>query len=225
MFVAHCPCVKGAGIVTPKRRRIDTKRTYQRTPAPASDTLSQRLESRNNIKGSVPRKRRIRKEMKKMRRTRDYNIDPFTNTVTVSKAFTRRAYVIDSEEYKTFEEWKERGFTITEKTVRKNANKEHHKGLTIEFMRNFISIQEDAEALKLALEHAIREFKIHPAYYSKVKSVFLHLCRDYSDAVKRSLDIYTKQKEVEDAAKNEQAPALTEVKGQTYTPPAKKDAA
>jgi len=160
-----------------------------------------------------------------MRRTRDYSINPFTNTVTVSKAFTRRACVIDSEEHKTFEEWKERGFIITEKTVRKNDTKEHHKGLTIEFMRKFITMQEDANALKLALEHAISEFTGHPAFYSKVKSTFLHLCRDYSDVVKRSLDIYTKEREAEEAAKSEQTPELTEIKGQTYTPPAQKDAA
>lgn len=132
-----------------------------------------------------------------MKNTNGYTINAVTNIVTITKNFANRASNLNSPEYKTLCQLRRDGYFIEHKTVKANADKQTHKGLTIKFMENFIGYQDNVDELLTAFYRIQGIYEKHPAYYAKLKQWFLNQFPDYMDA------IYAEQATIELIEKSE----------------------
>ena len=71
-------------------------------------------------------------------------------------------------------------FTVAEKEVKKNSSKATYKNLTLEEMKDYISIQADAQHKLLVFEAVQRIAKKKGAYYPLTKQWFLKTYPEYT---------------------------------------------
>lgn len=72
-------------------------------------------------------------------------IDIAMQTITISRAFSKKASIVGSIEYEAFLKVKQDNpnYNIVVKKIKKNVNKKTYSGLTYDYMRSYIMTHED----------------------------------------------------------------------------------
>lgn len=98
-------------------------------------------------------------------------------TGTFTKAFANKANNTASEEYKMLRQLRQDGYTITSKTITTKMNKISYKGMTIDWMRQYIENHDNCDKYLDRFNNYVdlqkRSNNGHAAYYGKVKKLFL----------------------------------------------------
>ncbi len=134
------------------------------------------------------------------------------NTVTVTKAFEKKARIYGTPEYKIWREFKAENpdFVMVTKTIKKNPDKKTTKNLTYENMGTFIDEQENAKTLKSEFEKVKKMSKVQKSPYSYVLDWFEGKFKGYE-----SYDVFFKnieeQKEAKKKETEDNEPNLTVV--------------
>lgn len=142
---------------------------------------------------------------------KDYKVvDEVKMTVTVSKDFLKKAGQFGTPEFFQTLEMKKDGFTIVERKIKKNPDKQTYAELTYDKMKSVIEgYWTDAEVRKAKLdefEYIKRWAKTQTAAYAKVKSWFKKNYGKYYEEVE------AKAKEAKAKAQEEKAKAKAEKK-------------
>lgn len=97
-------------------------------------------------------------------------IDYTTGTITMDRTFAKLAKNTFSPEYLHLQQVKKDNptFRVVQKTIKKNSNKETYKGLTYEYMINYIITHEPVETRKTVLDE-FAELKLISECHSKSK--------------------------------------------------------
>ena len=103
----------------------------------------------------------------------------------VTKAFQKRANIYGTPEYKLWRELlKEHPEAkMTTKSIKRNPDKKTNRNMTYANMREYISIQPDAEQLERNMDKVLIESKMQPCPYRYVLAWFVSAfpnCRDSS---------------------------------------------
>ena len=164
-----------------------------------------RLREANNNKPQQKTKVRMFK-MKK-----DYKVvDEVKMTVTVSKDFLKKAGQFGTPEFIEALEMRKEGFTILERKIKKNPDKQTYADLTYDKMKSVIegywTDKEEREAKLEEFEYVKKWAKTQPASYAKVKSWFKKNYGKYYEEVE------AKAKEAKAKAQEEKAKAKAEKK-------------
>lgn len=105
-----------------------------------------------------------------------------TSTVTLSKAFLRKANVVGSNEYKDLVALRQdfTDYSIAVKTIKKKTDKKRHAGLDYESMGKYIELThgEDSPAMR-AYEQVRALATTQSGQYAYVKKWFLNSFPDY----------------------------------------------
>ena len=80
-------------------------------------------------------------------------IDYATETLILPKAFSKKASIVGTKEYIELQEVRalHPNFKITVREIKKNPKKESYKGLTYQYMREYINTVEKNEEIKEAV--------------------------------------------------------------------------
>lgn len=104
-------------------------------------------------------------------------IDYTTSTISLSSAFAKKAMIPGTQEYRQLQEVR-RDYPDFKQTVRKfktNTVQEHYRGLTYEYMRTYIILNDScAEAALQEFDRMIDISKCHSKRYPVIKSWFLN---------------------------------------------------
>ena len=102
-------------------------------------------------------------------------IDVENNLILMNKAFEQAASIVDSDEYKLLQMARRDypNYKVIRRTIKKNSSKECYRGLTYDFIRDYImrhprcdqKLREFNELLELSKCHSIR--------YPRIKQWFL----------------------------------------------------
>ncbi len=97
-------------------------------------------------------------------------IDYTTGTITMDRTFAKLAKNTFSPEYLHLQQVKKDNptFRVVQKTIKKNSNKETYKGLTYDYMINYIITHEPVETRKTVLDE-FAELKLISECHSKSK--------------------------------------------------------
>lgn len=106
---------------------------------------------------------------------RTLRIDVEKNLILMNKAFEQAASIVDSDEYKLLQMARRDypNYRVVRRTIKKNPSKECYRGLTYDFIRDYImrhpkcdqKLREFSELLELSKCHSIR--------YPRIKQWFL----------------------------------------------------
>ncbi|MCL2386041.1 MAG: hypothetical protein FWC89_00685 [Defluviitaleaceae bacterium] len=108
-----------------------------------------------------------------MKTFRGLTLDHVGTTATISKGFAKAMNDPKSEEYRAIQHWRSEGYTIHAKTIKKNANKVKHTGLTIKFMERFMKLNQNNTVILQSFCREKATFKGQPDYYARMKAWFL----------------------------------------------------
>lgn len=105
--------------------------------------------------------------------------------IVLSSAFEKKAFIPGTDEYDTLQAVRAAhpGFTLTTRQFKKNTKQEHYRGLTYNFMREYISGHEaDPKPVLEELEEQIGISKGHSLSkrYPTIKSWFLERYPEYT---------------------------------------------
>ena len=103
--------------------------------------------------------------------------------IYISNSFARAAMNITSEEYKTLREVMDNhpDYAILKREIKKNPQKESYRGLTYEYMDNYIaSHDESGEIMKTYTELRLRA-ECHSIRYAHIKKWFLGVYPEIND--------------------------------------------
>ena len=108
--------------------------------------------------------------------------DHAKSTVTLDKAFVKKANVIGSKEYEDLvrlrRDYSE--YSITVKTIKKKTDKKRHAGLDYKGMGKYIELTHGADSPAMrAFEHVQALAKTQSGQYAYVKKWFLNSFPDY----------------------------------------------
>ena len=126
-----------------------------------------------------------------MKRTNNYEINHIDETIIITKKFYKAASVLNSPEYKELMQIRRDNptFKIVLREIKKNANKETYRNLTIKNMEDFIKAKETDETVRearLAQFNTVKELsKVQAGPYAYVKAWFL---KQYGDEFKKEED-------------------------------------
>ena len=97
-------------------------------------------------------------------------IDHKNGLIIMDRTFAKMAENTFSTEYKHLQQVKKDNpdFRVVRKTIKKNANKETYKGLTYEYMINYIITHEPVETRRMVLDE-FAELKLISECHSKSK--------------------------------------------------------
>ena len=97
-------------------------------------------------------------------------IDHKNGLIIMDRTFAKMAENTYSTEYKHLQQVKKDNpdFRVVRKTIKKNANKETYKGLTYEYMINYIITHEPVETRRIVLDE-FAELKLISECHSKSK--------------------------------------------------------
>ena len=117
------------------------------------------------------------------------------NKVQVTKAFQKRANIYGTPEYKLWRELlKEHPeVKMTTKSIKRNPDKKTNRNATYANMREYISIQPNAEQLERDMDKVLIESKMQPCPYRYVLAWFVSVYPNYRDS-----SIFQMQKEPQD---------------------------
>lgn len=110
--------------------------------------------------------------------TKAIRIDHLNKKILISKSFAKMAMNANSSEYKDLSEIRKEhpDYKIVERVIKKNTSKETYRGLTYEYMRDFIIAQYDPQKTSDAIaefEEVLLISKCHRKSYPIVKKWFL----------------------------------------------------
>ena len=109
-------------------------------------------------------------------------IDHAKSTVTLSKAFLRKANVVGSNEYKDLVALRQdfHDYSITVKTIKKKTDKKRHAGLDYESMEKYVELTYGANSPAMRAYEQIRALATtQSGQYAYVKKWFLKSFPDY----------------------------------------------
>jgi len=117
--------------------------------------------------------------------TRNYKVDYAKNAIILTKDFTNKANIINSEEYKILRQLKKDfpHLTISQKTAQTKEDKKTHKGLTLEYMESFIKNFDKERLTKFGEVKAY--YKTAKSGHIKIKAWFIETYKsDYKEIEK-----------------------------------------
>lgn len=104
-------------------------------------------------------------------------IDYATSTISLSSAFAKKAMFPGTQEYRQLQEVRRDypNFTQTVHKFKSNMKQERYRGLTYDYMRTYILLNDPCAATALAeFEKMIEISKCHSIRYPVIKSWFLN---------------------------------------------------
>ena len=110
-------------------------------------------------------------------------IDHISKNIIASAAFIKASANITTEEYKTLKEIMmiHPTYSLVKREIRKNPQKESYRGLTYEYMQNYIASHDNAEK-RLAIYNELRiRAKCHSIRYAHIKKWFLETYPEIDD--------------------------------------------
>ena len=110
-------------------------------------------------------------------------IDHLNKNIYVSSAFAKASMRITTEEYKTLLTIKAShpDYTIIKREIKKNPQKESYRGLTYEYMENYIQTHDKGGTVMEQYRELILRTKCHSIRYAHVKKWFLELYPEIDD--------------------------------------------
>ncbi len=105
-------------------------------------------------------------------------VDYAGRKIILSSAFVKRAFIPNTDEYDALQAVRalHPGFTLATREFKKNTKQEHYRGLTYDFMRDYIASHEmDPKPVLAELEEMIGNSKAHSLgkRYPTIKAWFL----------------------------------------------------
>ena len=110
-------------------------------------------------------------------------VDHINKNIMISKTFARASMVINSEEYKTLSDVKSTygEYSIIQREIRKNPQKESYRGLTYAYMEHYILTHDKSgEVMKIYEELRLRAL-CHSIRYAHIKKWFLEIYAEIDD--------------------------------------------
>ena len=110
-------------------------------------------------------------------------VDHINKNIMISKTFARASMVINSEEYKTLSDVKSTygEYSIIQREIRKNPQKESYRGLTYAYMDHYILTHDKSgEIMKIYEELRLRAL-CHSIRYAHIKKWFLEIYPEIDD--------------------------------------------
>ena len=110
-------------------------------------------------------------------------VDHINKNIMISKTFARASMVINSEEYKTLSDVKSTygEYSIIQREIRKNPQKESYRGLTYAYMEHYILTHDKSgEVMKIYEELRLRAL-CHSIRYAHIKKWFLEIYPEIDD--------------------------------------------
>jgi len=139
-----------------------------------------------------------------------YNLNLADGTLTLSRAFVKKASILNSKEYKQLRQLRNDFADIPDFTIiyPNPIKKETHNGLTVEKMKEHIEKQSDKAAVLAELKTIQDKFEGSPAYYAKIKQWFLMKYPEFTAEVKKATQEY--ERKMSEAARKEAIENLDE---------------
>jgi len=110
-----------------------------------------------------------------------YFIDHINKEIKVTNNFMKKAGVLNTEEYRIFKLLREDNPGYEIKLMAVASNKKAYKTLTLDKMREFITLKDGAESETMkTFETVYIEAKVRGNAYPRVKSWFLSKYKDYA---------------------------------------------
>ena len=130
---------------------------------------------------------------------REIRIDRENNKIVMTRKFAKKADDPTTKEFRLLQEVMATypTFSVNNHTIKKNPNKECYKGLTYDYMRDYIRTHEagaNVEGALAELEEMIFKTKCHSIRYAHVKKWFLESYPSIDDFKKRDTEERTKAK-------------------------------
>ena len=110
-------------------------------------------------------------------------VDHINKNIMISKTFAKASMIIDSEEYKTLLSVKSAyaEYSIIQREIRKNPQKESYRGLTYAYMEHYILTHDKSgEMMKIYEELSLRAL-CHSSRYAHIKKWFLEIYPEIDD--------------------------------------------
>ena len=114
----------------------------------------------------------------------NYKVNHTNGTIIITKDFSDRAGIVNSEEYKILRQLKKDfpNYTLSQKTVKVSTKRDYHKELTIERMARFILKFDENSLIKF--QEVKEYYKPTKGYSANVRAWFLAKYPDYKEQEK-----------------------------------------
>lgn len=117
-------------------------------------------------------------------------VDHINRNILISKAFAKASMQINSEEYKTLLDVKTAyaDYSIVQREIKKNPQKESYRGLTYEYMERYIELH-DGRNSKVMNEYQEKRLiaQCHSIRYAHIKKWFLETYPEIEDFSTRAV--------------------------------------
>ena len=110
----------------------------------------------------------------------EIRIDNADRNIVMGKVFAKRAAIYGSQEYGMLQDCRRDypEFTVITRSIKKNPGKESYKGLTYQFMEEYIASHENADVNMAEYLELRIKVKCHSIKYPHVKKWFLETYPD-----------------------------------------------
>lgn len=136
-------------------------------------------------------------------------IDAVKKKILITSAFRKACANIDSDEYMLLQMIKldNPNFTVIERTIKKNKNKETYKGLTYSYMERYIELHEGKNSQTMKEYEELRFIaECHSIVYQNIKKWFLKKYPDVKNFTVEHLNDYQNQEQAESNSKADEKP-------------------
>ena len=108
-------------------------------------------------------------------KTNSLVIDFNNSEIIMDRAFAKNAKIVGSDQYNLLQGARRDypTYSVTQRTIRKNPNKESYRGLTYDYMREYIIGHSDDITLR-EFEEKVLISKCHSIRYPEIKKWFLN---------------------------------------------------
>lgn len=102
-------------------------------------------------------------------------VDHKSKTIVMDRTFAKKAEIVGSKEYNLLQTARRdyEGYTVIRREIKKNLNKECYRGLTYDYMRNYILSHTGAETMIQKFNELLLLTKCHSIRYPHIKKWFL----------------------------------------------------
>lgn len=110
-------------------------------------------------------------------------VDHINKNIMISKTFAKASMIIDSEEYKTLLSVKSAyaEYSIIQREIRKNPQKESYRGLTYAYMEHYILTHDKSGEMMNIYEELRLRALCHSIRYAHIKKWFLEVYPEIDD--------------------------------------------
>jgi len=110
-------------------------------------------------------------------------IDHENTLLTMDKEFARRASIVGSEEYNLLQSARRDypTYSVVLRKIKKNKNKESYRGLTYEYMENYILSHDNADEIYAEYLELRLLAQCHSIRYPHIKKWFLNTYKEVAD--------------------------------------------